>query len=83
MAKRAELSITSTEEPAAIIPMVSPPSALSSQNESFYGKAIRRFRELLVEAQKRRVEGSIKFECQITDGKLTGNVVPFWKERLE
>jgi len=58
--------------------------SLSSQNESALAAAIRRFRELLLDAQQHRAEGRVIMDAFLSGGQCTRaiNVRPQWSERL-
>ena len=67
--------------PATTLPMN---GSLSSQNESALAAAIRRFRELLLDAQQHRAEGRVIMDAFLSGGQCTRaiNVRPQWSERL-
>lgn len=93
------LPVSSAPEPT-VIPMPAPPTVqvvvptiipltpgageINSQNETMLSLVMRRLRELVLDAQKRRGDGKIAIEVLVSAGMLnrTARVRPDWTERL-
>ena len=60
------------------------PMQLSTQTENFLALTVRRLRELLADAQKRRADGRLTVDIHMASGVLTGafSISPKWTERL-
>jgi hypothetical protein len=70
--------------PQPSFPVSVPVQSLEANNSILLGKAYRRFREMVLEAQSKKADGQIVFATTLAGGRLTKkiSISPRWDEWL-